>query len=223
MARAASLETYAKRFADKVHIVPFSTCHYWGGAINSNGYGMFKFRGRYERAHRVSYILTNGGIPEIGGKPAVLRHSCDQPLCVNPDHLGPGTQLDNIQDAVDRERMPRGESHHFCTVSEDRLSRIMADIAAGGGSVVLAEKYGVSPSYISTLRHGGGRSQGIEKPNGRSDRRLSDEAALSIYKMAWDGVNSRDLIAKLHGTTKQSVSDIKRGMTYAGVTGHGRS
>ena len=223
MARTASLETYAKRFADKVHIVPFSTCHYWGGHINGHGYGMFKFRGRVERAHRVNYVLTKGEIPEINGKPAVLRHKCDQPLCVNPDHLVPGTQLENIQDAVDRERMPRGEDHHHCTVSDSRLAEIMSDIAAGGATGVLAERYGVSPSYISTLRHGGGRAKGLEKPKGRSDRRLSDEAALSIYEMAWKGVNSRDLIAKLHGTTKQSVSDIKRGATYAGVTGHGRA
>lgn len=222
MATTVSLETYAKRFGDKVHIVPFSTCHYWGGAINSHGYGMFKFRGRNERAHRVNYVLTNGSIPDIDGKPAVLRHKCDQPLCVNPDHLVPGTQLDNINDAVERQRLPRGERHHFCTVSEGCLAQIMADIAAGGGTCELAERYGVSPSYISTLRHGGGRSKGVEKPKGRSDRQITDDKALDIYRAIHRGGRTRREVAAMFGVSATMVSDIKRGATYAGVTGHGR-
>lgn len=222
MGLATSLETYSKRFADKVHVVPFSTCHYWGGHVNGHGYGLFKFRGRNERAHRVSYILNNGEIPEINGKPAVLRHKCDQPLCVNPDHLVPGTQLENIQDAVDRERMPRGEGHHFCTVSDERLAQIMADIAAGGGTGELAGRYGVSPSYISTLRHGGGRSKGIEKPKGRSDRQITDDKALDIYRTIHRGGRTGREVAAMFGVSATMVSDIKRGATYAGVTGHGR-
>lgn len=211
-----------ERFEAFVHIVPFSTCHYWGGTINEAGYGFLKVDGRWTRAHRVAYELANGPIPAINGKPAVIRHRCDTPLCVNPDHLIPGTQLDNIQDAVERQRMPRGEAHHNCTVSDECLADIMADIASGGATGVLAERYGVSPSYISTLRHGGGRSNGVEKPKGRSDRKISDETALAIYRAAQAGGRTGREIADAFGVSATMVSDIKRGATYAGVTGHGR-
>jgi len=51
-------------------------------------------------AHRISYSITRGAIPPG----MVLRHSCDNPQCVNPDHLTPGTHKENMRDIVDRGR-----------------------------------------------------------------------------------------------------------------------
>lgn len=202
--------------------MPFSTCHYWGGAINDAGYGMISIGGKWTRAHRASYEMHKGPIPDINGKPALLRHRCDTPLCVNPDHLIPGTQVENMKDAAERGRMPRGERHHKCRVSEAKLAAIMADIAAGGKATELAEKHAVSASYIATLRHGGGRSKGGAKPTGRSDRQISDEKALAIYAAIHLGTRTGREVAEMFGVSATMVSDIKRGATYAGVTGHGR-
>lgn len=210
------------RFEANVHIVPFSTCHYWGGAINDAGYGMLDVNGKWVRAHRVSYEIHKGAIPEINGNPALLRHVCDTPLCVNSDHLIPGTQADNMRDAAERGRMPSGERHHKCRVSDADLATIMVDIAAGGRATELAEKYGVSASFIATLRHGGGRSRGGEKPTGRSDRQISDQKALAIYAAIRSGARTGREVAEIFGVSATMVSDIKRGRTYASVTGHGR-
>jgi hypothetical protein len=87
----------AARFAAKVVVDPRpGGCHYWVGAIGSDGYGRFQAgTGRTARtvhAHRWAYEHT------CGLRPVRLRllHSCDEPSCVNPTHLQTGTQADNV-------------------------------------------------------------------------------------------------------------------------------
>jgi len=64
-----------------------------------NGYFLY--------AHRVAWELTYGTIPAG----MVVRHTCDNPACVRPEHLRLGTQLDNIEDAKQRKRVPSGDAH----------------------------------------------------------------------------------------------------------------
>lgn len=84
---------------------PF-TCWYFTGFKDRNGYGKLSNRngrgGSPERASRVMYEIINGDMPP--SKPFVL-HKCDNPSCVNPDHLYAGDQFDNMQDASDRNRL----------------------------------------------------------------------------------------------------------------------
>lgn len=68
-----------------------------------NGYGQIEHCGRALRAHRVAYELANGPIP-LG---MVICHSCDNPRCVNVDHLFIGTQADNMADMVAKGRKRR--------------------------------------------------------------------------------------------------------------------
>lgn len=72
-------------------------CIEWAGCVDSFGYGRVG-RGQIP-AHRVSYMLTKG---EIGDY--LVCHSCDNPRCVNPDHLWLGTQTDNMRDMVRKGR-----------------------------------------------------------------------------------------------------------------------
>ena len=72
------------------------TCWNWKWSCGPKGYGTLGHRGKTMRAHRVAYELVNGEIPK--GK-SVL-HSCDNPKCVNPDHLWIGTQQDNMIDRI---------------------------------------------------------------------------------------------------------------------------
>lgn len=75
-------------------------CWLWTGAKNKQGYGHLKIKGKTYRAHRVSYELFNGKIP-----PGFLvMHKCDNPLCVNPNHLKLGTHKDNTQDMMEKGR-----------------------------------------------------------------------------------------------------------------------
>lgn len=75
-------------------------CWVWIASTSSKGYGKFWFRNWHWRAHRVSWILANGEIPEG----MHILHECDNPPCVNPDHLTSGTQLDNMKDKVQKGR-----------------------------------------------------------------------------------------------------------------------
>lgn len=64
------------------------------------GYGRFVFRYKQYAAHRFAYLLTYGDIPDG----AVVRHTCDTPMCVRPDHLLVGTHQDNVNDQIARGR-----------------------------------------------------------------------------------------------------------------------
>lgn len=85
--------------------VTASGCWEWNGKRNDNGYGIFSARRLgYEsaRAHRVMYECVTG--EELGARK--LRHTCDNPPCVNPEHLIPGTMADNTRDMIERGRAP---------------------------------------------------------------------------------------------------------------------
>lgn len=88
------------RFLAKIELVPFSTCWWWVGGVNSNGYGQIRVGNKMDSAHRVSFELYNEKTP-VGLN---ILHGCDNPLCVNPAHLRAGTQQENIMDMVLRRR-----------------------------------------------------------------------------------------------------------------------
>ena len=83
-------------------------CWAWRGSCFKGGYGAFVFEGRLQPASRVSLILSNGH-PSFNK--AVARHDCDNPNCVNPDHLRWGTQSENMQDAIERGRFSFKQLH----------------------------------------------------------------------------------------------------------------
>lgn len=82
--------------------VPEATtgCWLWLGKVDRSGYGEVSVGSHLRRAHRVSYEAFAGPIP--AGK--MVLHRCDQPSCVNPDHLYVGTAKENMRDCVDRGR-----------------------------------------------------------------------------------------------------------------------
>lgn len=82
-------------------------CWNWTGRTGSSGYGQMKVFGAMVSAHRFAHELYHGPIP---AGMAVL-HSCDNKLCVNPDHLRAGTMAENSREAMDRGRIRRGADH----------------------------------------------------------------------------------------------------------------
>lgn len=96
-----------KRFLSGFEVNHETGCWNWTGHQYSNGYGVIKAFGRDISAHRFSYELHKGPIPDG----MQILHSCDNKRCVNPDHLRAGTHLENIREAWERGLMrpkPKG-------------------------------------------------------------------------------------------------------------------
>jgi len=117
-------------------------CHLWTAAVDRDGYGRIKVDGKMEQAHRIAWELKNNG-PVPDGK--CVLHECDNPLCVNPDHLFDGTHADNMLDMVEKDRQPRGEQHggHKLTEEDVRQTRRWYD-AGGMTPKEIAKTLGVS-------------------------------------------------------------------------------
>ena len=92
-----------KRFFRKVRKT--NSCWEWTGAVaGNNKYGAFWDGEKVVRAHRFSYEIHKGMLQE--GK--IIMHSCDNPVCVNPDHLSVGTQSENMKDCAAKGRRKPG-------------------------------------------------------------------------------------------------------------------
>jgi hypothetical protein len=88
-----------KRFQDKIKKT--ESCWIWIAGKNSTGYGIFRFEGNIELAHRVSYFTNKN---QSINRNIFVLHKCDNPPCVNPDHLFEGTHSDNMIDMVRKKR-----------------------------------------------------------------------------------------------------------------------
>lgn len=155
------------RFWSKV--VRGSACWEWTGARTRRGYGKFGEGGRSGRtveAHRMAWRLTHGDIPDG----MCVCHRCDNPLCVNPDHLFLGTHLDNMRDMRAKDRGARGERHGSAKLTAHDVWQIKRIYATGCRSEYkLAKQFGVYPSHIHSIVSG---SKWRTKPTAPSVPRL---------------------------------------------------
>jgi len=99
---------------------PNTGCWLWGGT-NLMAYGAMYFEGKQRYAHRVSYSLFKGPVPEGMS----VLHKCDTPMCVNPDHLYLGTQQDNMKDKLVRGRNIYGLQHHKRKLTPEAINDIL--------------------------------------------------------------------------------------------------
>jgi len=93
------------RFFSKIH--KLDTCWIWTDSVNNAGYGRIRVNRKDKMAHRISWEIHNGPIPEG----MWVLHNCDNPPCVNPEHLWLGNHLDNVRDKVNKNRQARGILH----------------------------------------------------------------------------------------------------------------
>lgn len=148
-----TLEDRFWRFVEKT-----DGCWNWTGrSLNKKGYGQIGMGGKGAKhitAHRLSYIIHNGNIPEG----MIILHSCDNPNCVNPSHLRSGTQSENILEAIAKGRKtpPKlpyhsGETHPSAKITELQAREIKF---SGRPLKDLSKEFGLSYTTVRRIRAG---------------------------------------------------------------------
>lgn len=152
-----------RRFWAKVEDDPGSGCWIWTGAQNNRqGYGAVRIGKQRYLAHRAAFTIAFGS----PGPDDLVLHRCDNPRCVNPDHLFVGTQADNVHDMIVKgrhchgdawrarnlEHLPRGEDHPNSKLTWADVALIRDAMARGGSVNGLARRFGVSARTISNVR-----------------------------------------------------------------------
>lgn len=124
-------------------------CWLWTKGVTRDGYGRFKHEGTTRRAHRVSWELTHGPIPND----LWVLHKCDNGLCVRPDHLFLGTAKDNTQDMIQKGRryLMRGAEHHATQFTKEAVRQIRMRVASGTAQQAVADEFAVPVQTINGI------------------------------------------------------------------------
>lgn len=158
------MKSLKDRFAEKVERIPMVDCWIWTAGTNEKGYGILALNGKFIKAHRASYLIHKGEIPHGMN----VLHKCGLRHCVNPDHLYPGTQKENVRDtiAMGRLRMPdnNGEKATWAKINAQQATEIY-NAKQGkkkGTGTALARKFGVHKSTVYNIWAGVSWAQTIQ-------------------------------------------------------------
>ena len=143
------------RFWIKVDIRGDDECWKWLASTNNWGYGLFSLGRKTMSAHRLSWMLANGEIPEG----MCVLHRCDRPACINPGHLWLGTRAENQRDMTDKGRGrpggaegPRGEKNGNSKLTKKQVREIRRLYATGEyPQAALAEQFCVGQTRVSYI------------------------------------------------------------------------
>lgn len=120
-------------------------CWEWSGNT-SGGYGRVRHNGRYIVAHRGSYIIHVGEIPDG----LLVCHHCDNRSCINPDHLFLGTHSENTQDMLNKGRGLTGEKSTSAKLCEVDVL-LIRDLESVKPQQVIADWFGVCQAHVSDI------------------------------------------------------------------------
>jgi hypothetical protein len=142
----------ATRFWEYVNQDTGTNCWHWQSTLNKRGYGRIRNRAVNLMAHRFSWELHNGPIPDG----LFVCHSCDNPRCVNPAHLWLGTRQDNMDDMMTKGRgsnppVRRGDANNNATLTERDVRDIRARVANGETYTAIATTYSIHRSTAADI------------------------------------------------------------------------
>ena len=101
-------KTHREKIEKRTKVLP-NGCWLWTAYKDKNGYGIMNMKSKNRKVHRVVWVINNGDIPEG----FFVCHKCDNPSCINPDHLFLGTPNDNVQDMMNKGRYKCGGKPHY--------------------------------------------------------------------------------------------------------------
>lgn len=130
-----------------------SECIDHGQKGSADGYGRSRYKGKTTGSHRSAYCkhhhLELGSIDGL-----VVRHKCNNPRCINPEHLKLGTASDNMQDRERSKNHVRGTQNPQAKLTEAEVLSIRERYKAGETQVSIAKSFGVRQGYISNIING---------------------------------------------------------------------
>ena len=206
-----------KKFFARIAVVPGSECVEWTGPRLKAGYGKMYALGRQRQATHVSWYLRHGVWPDQS-----VLHRCDNPPCVNPEHLFLGSARDNAhdRDTKGRHRPLRGEEAPWTKLSYFDVREIQALTETRMSLKEIADLFGVSVPYVSSLRHGRWRvppTGASTKPYSSQQidiggevltiKELSERSGLSdstIRARLGRGISGAGLLSRAHGAPRRS-------------------
>lgn len=137
-----------EKFTKSYKINPETNCFVWQLSTRSTGYGQVRYKGKRESAHRLSYKVFIGPIPEQH----CVCHTCDNPLCVNPEHLFLGTAYDNAQDCKRKNRKSRIRTQSKLSPEQVlAIKRLLSKNKTVGIQSFIARWMGVTRACISAI------------------------------------------------------------------------
>src|ERR1700722_6449686 len=142
-------KTVSQRFWEKVEVVGKDECWNWIFA-KRNGYGVFSFNGKPIMATR--FVFIEKGI--VLNSEIDVLHKCDNPSCVNPNHLRLGTARENAADMLDRNREARGEDLPQSKLNNEKVKKIRILLKKRMGQSKIAKMFKVNQSLISYIKSG---------------------------------------------------------------------
>ena len=144
-----SIKNIYSRFLAKIKVDKFNSecCWFWSGASKGNGYGSFVYNGKACQAHRVAYkLFVREDIPANHD----VCHTCDNRMCVNPDHLFTGTRSDNMKDMSLK---GRGAGECRKHLKEDQIQEIKQRLMSGHTPRLIARSMLVSYTTVISIKN----------------------------------------------------------------------
>lgn len=147
------LPSLKERFESGYTPEPMSGCWIWIKHRDKDGYGKTTVNNITTGAHRASYVLHKGEIP-LG---LYVLHACDNPSCVNPDHLYAGDQKQNKGDSVRQRRHVHGFNHHKSKLTPSDVASMMKMMREGVTYAVIGERFGLTACGVWAIAKGKAR------------------------------------------------------------------
>jgi predicted XRE-type DNA-binding protein len=232
------------RFGKKVNFVyldngelDWESCWTWKDYLDKDGYGQFFINKKGYKAHRMAYMMESGEIPYD----LSVCHKCDNPSCVNPNHLWLGTQLDNMIDKCNKDRSPKGSRHYLTNNNsndENKIRDILISIYCGKYSNInqVCNDYDITCASIRKVLNGCSWKHVSDKVIKELDttlknihdkititvkrskpRLLKVEEVIEIKNILKQNKMTQLSIAKKFGVSRNAISSINTGVSWAHV------